>query len=116
MDRYWWLGALSLVMAGCTQADGTTAIGMEGSPMWMATASPATKLAVYRANCATYGFEVGTPQMAQCVQQEAGTYSAKASAQAAAAAEMNKPVAPTYTQPVHTNCNRVGNYVNCTSY
>lgn len=82
----------------------------------MATASPDAKLATYRANCAGYGYTPGTPEMAHCVQQEAGDHRGMASANMAAMAEtmgeMSAPRRPVTT----TNCTRFGDSVNCTSY
>lgn len=103
------------LLAGCTQADGSTAVGMVGSPAWQATASPAAKMATYRANCEGYGYTPGTPAMAQCMQQEAGDYRASSSSAMAAMstnmAQMSQP------RPITTtNCTSVGYSVNCTSY
>lgn len=104
-----------LATAACTQPDGSTALGVPGSPAWQATASPAAKMATYRTNCEGYGYVAGTPAMAQCMQQEAGDYRAGAAANMAALstnmANMSQPRPMTTT-----NCTAIGHNVNCTSY
>lgn len=107
------LGAAFLVSA-CQGPDGTTHLGMPGSPAWMATASQATKMAHYRGQCEGYGFKAGTSQMAQCMQMEAISTKQGARAQAAEAAESFARASP---KPVrHTTCNQFGRSVNCTTW
>jgi hypothetical protein len=85
----------------------------------MATASPEAKLATYRANCEGYGYQPATPDMAQCVQQEAGDYRAGAQANMAALgtgmARMSRPDPVVINQPVRlqTSCTTMGPYTNC---
>jgi hypothetical protein len=110
-----------LALTACTQADGSTALGREGSPAWMATASPAAKLATYRGNCEGYGFVAGTPEMAQCVQQEAGSYRAGASSTMAAISDNMAAMSqrqPITVQPTTTtNCQpSYGGGMRCTSF
>ena len=54
------------VLTGCQ----TGGVGMVGSPMWHATASQQDKVSVYRDICSSYGFQVNTPEMAQCIATE----------------------------------------------
>lgn len=112
------LGSI-VILAGCTQADGTTAIGRVGSPAWMATASTETKVSTYRNNCVAYGFEPGTVEMATCLQKEAERYSQRASERAAANAEKHRRQ-EVYVNPiripVHTSCNTLGTFTTCSSY
>lgn len=65
----------------------------------------------FRNRCVSYGFEPGTPTMAQCIQNESISSRGRASARANAAfANMQN------SQPKTTTCNRFGNTVNCTTF
>ncbi len=116
----WIAVACGVAVTACTQADGSKAVGMVGSPAWMATASNEAKLATYRSNCEGYGFIAGTPEMARCMQEEAGDHRAAASASAIAMSESMRQtgqrlqnVGPTTTT---TDCSPgVGGGLNCTS-
>lgn len=72
--------------------------------------------------CTAYGFPAGTPEMAQCVQNEAASSRASAAQRSAAIAQANAQIyaanqaSAAANRPVFTNCNRFGNSVNCTSY
>lgn len=63
--------AILLFLAGCTGVDGERYVGMPGSPAWFATASPDTVAAYFGKRCVAYGFKPGTPEMAQCIENEA---------------------------------------------
>lgn len=125
MRKYALLMAV-LFLSACTQPDGSTALGVPGSPAWMMTASPEAKLATYRANCSGYGYAAGTPEMAQCVQQEAGEYRSNASSAMAALSEgmvqAGQPRPSTHVIETQapamttTNCNAYGDSMRCTTY
>lgn len=86
-------------------------LGMPGSPAWFATTPQAEQATFFRSRCVSYGFEPGTPAMAQCIQNESISSRGRASARAnAASANMQN------NQPKTTTCNRFGNTVNCTTY
>lgn len=96
------LPAVILVLvAGCT------GVGMQGSPAWLATASPETQAEYFRKRCVSYGFRPGTVEMAQCIQTESQGARNRAQRQVAIAQASG---------PVTTNCNRIGSNVSCTSY
>ena len=43
---------------------------MPGSPEWFASAPPAEQAAYFRTRCESHGFQSGTHEMAQCIQNE----------------------------------------------
>lgn len=59
------------MLIGCQGVGGETYVGMPTSPAWFATAGPKTVAAYFRKSCEAYGFKADTPQMAQCIQNEA---------------------------------------------
>jgi len=80
---------------------------MAGSPAWFATAGPETIAAYYRKRCVSYGFQAGTPQMAQCIQSEASGGRSRAADSSARSdamiAESLKPrPAPSYPRTSNT--------------
>lgn len=103
------LPLLLLALAGCTGTQGETYLGRPGSPAWFATAAPETIVDYFVRRCAAYGFQPGTPQMAQCVQQEAGaTQNRNALRAAVIAANQPKSVNCTTMRVgslLKTNCN-----------
>lgn len=70
--RKQYLVVTAALLTACTGVQGETYLGRPGSPAWFATASPDTIADYFVRRCQTYGFQLGTPEMAQCVQQEAG--------------------------------------------
>lgn len=103
----------SSLLLGCTQnVDGTTALGLVGSPAWFMSTTEAQRNAYFRATCAGYGYQSGSPEMAQCIATE--TRNARAYAADAGAA-----MATAYTPPsnptVYTTCNSYGYTTSCTS-
>lgn len=58
---------------------------MPGSPAWFATTPQAEQATYFRNRCVSYGFEPGTPAMAQCIQNESISSRGRASARANAA-------------------------------
>lgn len=100
-------GAATILLSGCSGSG----LGMPGSPAWFATTPQAEQVTYFRNRCVSYGFEPGTPAMAQCIQNESISSRGRASAPANAAfANMQN------SQPKTTTCNRFGNTVNCTTF
>ena len=52
---------------GLTRCDESGKFGMEGSPAWHNRTSAAERSAYFGKACRSYGFEYGTPEMAQCI-------------------------------------------------
>jgi hypothetical protein len=107
-----------VLIAGCTGVDGEKFIGAPGSPAWFSTASPNTVATYFRDRCTAYGFVQGTPEMAQCIQQEAASKRQSNAIRGAAIASANQAnIANANANRVrHTTCNRFGNTVNCSSF
>ncbi len=112
-----------IVLASCEQnPDGS--FGQIGGETWYETSSPEAKAAYFSRVCAGYGFKPDTPQLAQCVAQEARqarqTYQANLAMAATAFTAPQLSVQPMgrfgVSTPTTTNCQRVGNMLNCTSY
>ncbi|TWI32738.1 hypothetical protein [Paracoccus sulfuroxidans] len=99
--------ALSLIVIGLSACSEDGSLGQEGSPVWLSTASQEAKTAYFTKVCSGYGFQPGTPHMAQCIQTETGNIRARG---AAAAASYQA------SQPTYTTCNRFGQMVSCSSY
>ncbi len=60
------------VLAACSQnPDGTTALGVKGSPAWFMTAPPEAIASHYQTSCQSYGYQHGTADMARCVERSA---------------------------------------------
>lgn len=110
--------ALVLSLAACTQnADGTTSAGVPGSPMWHATTSQENKIAYYQAQCAGYGYAMGTPQMAQCVQIEAVQSRSTASAQVQnVSRNMQQQAVMAQNNNISCTSQRIGNTVSTNCY
>ena len=104
--------AVFAAITGC-QSGG---VGMPGSPAWFATATPDQIAAHYQAQCQSYGFQVGTPEMAQCIAQSAEAARNRATARSIAAnqtfqnnlAIQNAARAPVYRSPTQCTTYRVG--------
>ncbi|TIU06175.1 MAG: hypothetical protein E5W39_09155 [Mesorhizobium sp.] len=100
-------GVATILLSGCSGSG----LGMPGSPAWFATTPQAEQATYFRNRCVSYGFEPGTPAMAQCIQNESISSRGRASARANAAfANMQN------SQPKTTTCSRFGNTVNCTTF
>lgn len=101
---------LLVIIAGCTGTQGETYLGRPGSPAWFATAAPETIADYFIRRCQSYGFRMGTLEMAQCVQSEAGaTRNRNAVRMAVAAASMPAPAR-------HCTSTRTGSIVSTTCY
>lgn len=55
------------ILAGC-DAGG---VGLPGSPAWQLSTTPEQRAAYFMGVCETYGFQRGSNEMAQCMQNEA---------------------------------------------
>ena len=105
-----------LGLTSCTtNPNGTTAVGMVGSPFWLKTASPEVIAEHYGKQCEAYGYTRGTDAMAACIQQEVGD---KRQSNAARGAEIQAGIKQAYDrpQPTYTRCSRYGNTASCYSY
>lgn len=111
-------GCLLVVSTGCTGTQGETYLGAPGSRAWFATAAPETVAAYFSKRCAAYGFQPGTPAMAQCIQSEAQSRQNQNAIRSAALAQANAQEMATINanRPKQTSCMRNGNFVNCTTY
>jgi hypothetical protein len=69
------LFVVGFILSGCQ----TGGVGMVGSPLWQVTATSEDKLRVFTNACLSYGFQRGTPEMAQCVQNESNGAKSSAS-------------------------------------
>lgn len=107
-----------MLLAGCQGVDGETYMGVPGSPAWFSTASPNTIAAYFSKRCTAYGFQPGTPEMAQCIQNEAASSRMASAQRSAAIANANAAFQANAAanRPRYTSCNRFGNSVNCTTY
>jgi hypothetical protein len=65
--------------------------------------------------CDSYGFARGTPEYAECIQNEHIAMENRAAAMRAAGVQMMQPY-PAPSRPAQTQCIRQGVYVNCTTY
>ena len=100
--------AMATIFVGGCSGSG---LGVPGSPAWFATTPQAEQATYFRNRCVSYGFEPGTPAMAQCIQNESISSRGRASARANAAFTNIQN-----NQPKTTTCNRFGNTVNCTTF
>ena len=93
-------GILLGFLAGCsTNPDGSTVVGIPGSPFWRQTASPEVVAAYYSERCETYGFETGTVAMAQCIRGEIRDDS---ESQREVDAKLQADIAKAFDRPVYT--------------
>ena len=111
------VAALGLLTACSVGEDGDFVVGTPGSSYRLASASTETKLAHYAEVCKGYGFEPGTPEIANCAQVEAAfdRETARQKARQFADALGDIDFTPNTSR---TSCSRLGNTVNCntTSY
>lgn len=63
--------ALALLAACSQNPDGSTSLGMKGSPVWFASAPPEAIAAHFAANCQAYGYQPGTAEMTRCIHDSA---------------------------------------------
>lgn len=107
MMRLYAIPLFAIALAGCQ----TGGIGRPGSPAWQLSTTEEQKLAYFRSTCEAYGFKEGTPQMAQCMQNEASSTRAAASQRAASLQAYN-----TMSRPKTVTCNTFGNITRCNSF
>ncbi|PSL17314.1 hypothetical protein [Shimia abyssi] len=77
-------GTTALTAACSTNPDGSTSMGMKESPAWHATTSTQNKVAHFKSECQAYGYEQGSPHLAQCVQMAMEGSKSRATTQFAA--------------------------------
>ena len=63
--------ALTLLAACSQNPDGSTSLGMKGSPVWFASAPPEAIAAHFGASCQAYGYQPGTAEMTRCIHDSA---------------------------------------------
>ena len=109
MQKFFVVGLVSAgLLAGCGGGTGS-GVGRAESPMWHMTASAEQKLEYFKSQCRGFGFKDGTPEMAQCVQNQTNQSRGSASRQWSNAMESMKG-------PKTTRCSRIGNTVNCSQW
>lgn len=112
---------LSAVLSACsTNPDGSTVVGMQGSPAWRKTASPEIVAEYYGKRCESYGFRSGTDAMASCIQSE---ISDDASMQRERGEKIQADISKSFerNQPTYTRCSKYrytssSSTINCYSY
>lgn len=114
--------ALSLVifLSACgTNPDGSTIVGVPGSPFWRNTASPEVIAEYYGERCEKFGFKSGTDAMAFCIQEEISQDRRRQSASAERLqADISKAFEPSNSNYRPTRCSQyrsTANYstINC---
>ena len=75
--------ALTLLAACSQNPDGSTSLGMKGSPVWFASAPPEAIAAHFGASCQAYGYQPGTAEMTRCIHDSADAGRAQAQQTAA---------------------------------
>jgi len=105
-----------LALAGCTGVDGERYLGAPGSRAWFATASPDTIADYFGKRCAAYGFKQGTPEMAQCIENEAQSRQHNNAIRSAAAAQIATARQPQPRRIVNCTSTAMGNMVNTNCY
>lgn len=105
-----------LLLAGCTGVDGEHYVGAPGSRAWFATASPDTIAAYFGKRCAAYGFKPGTPEMAQCIENEAQNSQHNNAIRSVAAAQIFSASQQPVRRPINCTSTGMGNMVNTSCY
>ncbi len=88
--------------------------GCAGSTAWLATATPEELVAHYSPKCEAFGFTFGTEGFANCIQQQIANDQNKNAQLANVGQNLN--TINQGSQTTTTDCHRVGNSVQCTSY
>ena len=100
-------------VVGCTEnVDGTTALGLAGSPAWYMSTTEDQRRDYFQSTCVDYGYVLGTPDMAQCVATE--TRNARGLASEAAQGMRTSFDRPIVT-PSTTTCSTFGGTTTCTT-
>lgn len=108
------VGVLAVAaLAGCSESGG---MGTEGSPMWMRTAPQEAKLAYYQRACVAYGYTLGTPQMAQCMQAEALNAESRTTAAFDTLAKQTAAQQAAAPRMISTQCTQQGVFTNCNTW
>ncbi len=80
--------ALTLLAACSQNPDGSTSLGMKGSPAWFASAPPEAIAAHFAASCQAYGYQPGTAEMTRCIHDSADAGRVQAQQSAAYTSEV----------------------------
>lgn len=83
MTRIPLIFALTLIAACSQNPDGSTSLGLKGSPVWFASASPEAIAAHFAESCQAYGYRPGTAEMTRCIHDSAEAGRAQAQQTAA---------------------------------
>lgn len=83
MTRIPLIFALTLIAACSQNPDGSTSLGLKGSPVWFASASPEAIAAHFAERCQAYGYRPGTAEMTRCIHDSAEAGRAQAQQTAA---------------------------------
>ena len=106
------VGTALLILSGCSKGvNGETVMGSPGSPMWHSTASLETQLQYFRSNCLGYGYKLGTPQMAQCLQTEMQNSKSRAVSKMNNINTVNAINNSHISKPI--TCNTIGSITTC---
>lgn len=79
---------LALIAACSQNPDGSTTLGMKGSPAWFASAPPEAIAAHFAARCQAYGYQPGTAEMTRCIHDSADAGRVQAQQSAAYTSEV----------------------------
>ena len=91
---------------------------MSESPLWHRTASPEVKQNYYKTQCLGFGFKSGSPEMAQCIQNQYNQSKSR-NAQKQAAYERayeSQMMGNILRRPTTTNSTTFGQNINCISF
>jgi hypothetical protein len=98
------LSGTLLTLTGCaTGVLGETVAGRPGSVMWFKTASSETQVNYFTNICKSYGFNVGTVEMSQCIQSESVNARNRSSSRLQNSINSNRTI----------NCTTFGNTTTC---
>ena len=112
MYKYLFSVVASTILVSC---GGSGGVGMSESPLWHMTASAEEKLTYFKNQCLDFGFKDGSPELAQCIQNQTNQ------SRSAAGNKMDQ-IARQQQQWNNqnrvrtTNCSRWGRQINCTTY
>lgn len=108
MKRIIILAATTGVLASCG-GDGA-GIGRSESKVWHMTASAEEKFAYFENQCLGFGFKKGTPEIAQCIQNQSNQSRSSANDRFSRAVERLQGPKTT-----HTDCDTFGSSIRCRS-
>lgn len=108
----------AVLLAACSQnPDGTTALGVKGSPAWFMTATPEAIASHYQGSCQSYGHQPGSAEMARCVERSAeGERVAGRQGMSEAFSRFGEQQRAIATQPSYSAPHAASQAINCQSY